>query len=545
MVVTETQTNTNFTKQVELELVNEMIRSITYIQIFEKGSDEESYMNDIIREFWYLKSDNYVIYELASLIFTYKLLPKEISTEIEIAENGEKKEKSIGSKILLSEESKLLKSESNKKSFKLEGINLPTTMDITKWGFCLFNYDYSKAIIIKNINNQQQFDNLNYDDFNDDKMKTLQNPYYQVKINDYKLIVEYKFKNSTLFTFEDQLILNDDLRIGHDLDLTCFTRNILEKNKQYYFKDDKLILFKKTKKVNFITTKRKDSFKYNRYLTLDLETRIVNNKLKPYCVSIFDGQFVSSFYLKDFINEEELLKNAILKLFIVKNNKCNVYIHNFSYFDGIFLLRLISELSSKVDVIIRDNKLINVKVNYEIENKNYNINIRDSYLLLPASLANLAKSFNVEDKGIFPYKFVTGDIPLDYIGKTPEYKFFESKKVSLDTYMDYAKQFNNNWSLEDETIKYCELDCIILYKIIDKFYKNIYKQFTINIHNNPTLSSLAFIIFRSNFLDDKKMKIPIILGSLYNDLKLSYTGGAVDAYKPFWGVLQGIIKFWR
>jgi hypothetical protein len=47
------------------------------------------------------------------------------------------------------------------------------------------------------------------------------------------------------------------------------------------------------------------------------------------------------------------------------------------------------------------------------------------------------------------------------------------------------------------------------------------------------LSSLAFTIFRSNFLDTKKYKIPIILGSIYNDLKLSYTGGAVDAYKPF------------
>jgi hypothetical protein len=177
---------------------------------------------------------------------------------------------------------------------------------------------------------------------------------------------------------------------------------------------------------------------------LDLETRIVNNKLKPYCVSIFDGQFVSSFYLKDFINEEELLKNVIQKLFSVKNNKCNIYIHNFSYFDGIFLLRLISELSSKVDVIIRDNRLINVKVKYEIDNKTYYINFRDSYLILPGSLSDLAISFNVEAKGIFPYKFVTDNIPLDFVGNVPEYKYFDSKKVSLDTYIEYAKQFKNN-----------------------------------------------------------------------------------------------------
>ena len=46
----------------------------------------------------------------------------------------------------------------------------------------------------------------------------------------------------------------------------------------------------------------------------------------------------------------------------------------------------------------------------------------------------------------------------------------------------------------------------------------------------PTLSSLAFAIFRSKFLKDSK--IPIIEGELFNKLKEAYTGGAVDVYKP-------------
>ena len=36
----------------------------------------------------------------------------------------------------------------------------------------------------------------------------------------------------------------------------------------------------------------------------------------------------------------------------------------------------------------------------------YKISFRDSYLMLPTSLAKLAKQFKVVNKGIFPYKFV-------------------------------------------------------------------------------------------------------------------------------------------
>lgn len=36
----------------------------------------------------------------------------------------------------------------------------------------------------------------------------------------------------------------------------------------------------------------------------------------------------------------------------------------------------------------------------------FNLYFRDSYLLLPSSLAKLAKNFKVENKGIFPYEYV-------------------------------------------------------------------------------------------------------------------------------------------
>lgn len=49
-----------------------------------------------------------------------------------------------------------------------------------------------------------------------------------------------------------------------------------------------------------------------------------------------------------------------------------------------------------------------------------------------------------------------------------------------------------------------------------------------NIHKYPTLSSLAFGIFRTHFL--RKDEIPQLSGQMSNNIRQSYTGGAVDMY---------------
>ena len=65
---------------------------------------------------------------------------------------------------------------------------------------------------------------------------------------------------------------------------------------------------------------------------------------------------------------------------------------------------------------------------------------------------------------------------------------------------------------KDETIKYCELDCIVLHEIITKFSEKIFTLFRVDILNYPTLSSLAFAIYRTNFLN-KDAKIPLLFFS--------------------------------
>ena len=62
------------------------------------------------------------------------------------------------------------------------------------------------------------------------------------------------------------------------------------------------------------------------------------------------------------------------------------------------------------------------------------------------------------------------------------------------------------------------------------FSQHIYLANKINVTKYPTLSSLAFAIFRSNFLRRKKENIAILSGELYNFIKEGSpeTGGAVD-----------------
>jgi hypothetical protein len=56
-------------------------------------------------------------------------------------------------------------------------------------------------------------------------------------------------------------------------------------------------------------------------------------------------------------------------------------------------------------------------------------------------------------------------------------------------------------------------------------------MFNKNIHNYPTLPSLAFAIFRSNFMSEEN--IPKLTGNINNDVRQGYTGGSTDMFIPY------------
>jgi len=98
-----------------------------------------------------------------------------------------------------------------------------------------------------------------------------------------------------------------------------------------------------------------------------------------------------------------MLKISVQSLLLRKYHGYKIYLHNFSNFDGVFLLKHVANLTPNVDLIMKDKKIISIKIKFGA-NK-YNITFLDSFLLQPSSL-KIAHSFNVEDKSIFPFRFV-------------------------------------------------------------------------------------------------------------------------------------------
>jgi hypothetical protein len=206
-----------------------------------------------------------------------------------------------------------------------------------------------------------------------------------------------------------------------------------------------------------------------------------------------------------------------------KYKSYKIYLHNFSKFDGYFLIRYLSMLGV-CNPIIHKGRIISCK--FKLYENNYNVTFMDSMLLLPSSLRELGESFglNKEDcKNYFPFKLNN----INYKGIVPDFKYFT--KISLDEYKKYKEIYNNKiWNFKEESIKYCYLDCISLHKILSKFNLLIFKKFKLNATNYLTLPSLAFNLFRSKYL--KKDSIHMLSGEIAENIRKSYTGGAVDMY---------------
>ena len=223
-----------------------------------------------------------------------------------------------------------------------------------------------------------------------------------------------------------------------------------------------------------------------------------------------------------------MLVSALKSIMIRKYNGYNIYIHNLAKFDIIFLFKYLIELGN-VSPIIHNGRIISINLNYG-KNLEYRLQFKDSYLILLAALSKLTKGFFTEkQKSIFPYLFINEN-NLDYIGQVPEFKYFDNSKIKLADYNNYKSNFNNNWNLRNEMIKYCELDVISLYQVIFKFTEMIFDLFGRNVHHYPTLPSLAFAIFRSKFM--KEENIPQLSGKIAEEIRSGYTGGSCDVFIP-------------
>jgi len=192
-------------------------------------------------------------------------------------------------------------------------------------------------------------------------------------------------------------------------------------------------------------------------------------------------------------------------------------------FDVIFIFKYLASLHTKYDIkVIRRNNLI-ISITITSRSDNIYLTIKDSFLLLPASLKNLSKTFNTNiQKGIEP-------LLIDDISNIEGGDFYIMNDISH--YSKDILKLNNFLEWKDLIQKYCETDCISLHQILIKFRMLIHENFGLLIDKYPTTPSLAFAIFRSKYL--KKDMIPIINGEIDKFIRGSFTGGSTEMIIPY------------
>ena len=299
-----------------------------------------------------------------------------------------------------------------------------------------------------------------------------------------------------------------------------------------YFSNGEVIARQKVLNSKPFSSVKSEKVMKTNFVTMDVETINQSGDLIPYLISAFNGSsYINSYatVVDGVINQQELVGSFISQLytqFSKKGKTLTVYAHNLSSFDGIFLVRNMLTLG-RVQPLIYNGRLISIKLRLS---NGKTIVFKDSFLLLPNSLRKLCIAFNVvESKSIFP--FLLSDIL--YKGLFPAYKYWT--EISNEQYLSLSKEFIGlTWSFKDEAIKYCNLDCKCLFEILTKFNELIFKHFSINIHGSLTLPSLAMRIFKSKFVPNlpKGVIIHQMSGQIEKDIRLAYTGGAVDVYIP-------------
>jgi DNA polymerase elongation subunit (family B) len=292
--------------------------------------------------------------------------------------------------------------------------------------------------------------------------------------------------------------------------------------------DGEIKLYTAPKKSRFINSISKAEKLENKNLTLDIETKVTKGGVvSPFLVSVYDGIVAKSFYISDYVSDYEMLISAVEYIMVRRNNYHQVYVHNLAGFDAVFLIRTLSHLG-RPKIVMNKGKLISIGFTYN----SCTVVFKDSYQLLPSSLNKLASSFGVHKKEVFPMGLLTKEntgIGLNYVGELPVSFFGDS--YTQEEINNYNENFKNkDWSFRAESIKYCEQDCKTLYDIVERFSKLIYNLYGINISKFPTISSLTFGAFRANHL--KEDTISQLTGTIYRDIKKSYTGGTVDMYIP-------------
>jgi len=310
-----------------------------------------------------LLTDSYTTYPISIITFTY------------IVKDG----LASGNRALLQD-----LTDKSITTYRFNNINLPITMDPAKYGTVLtkeFIGSFTRYIVTNNI-------------------KVFQIDVYSSP------------GNSTInkVSILGQVNLNwIDYRLSEG-----FKREIGKST--LYFVDGEIILRKQQLSAKPFTKLSVDRGLNNNFITMDIETIKIDNKITPYLICAYNGKDYISSYGKDQKDLFTSFIHSLLTFFRRKSNTLTVYAHNLSGFDGIFLMRRLLPFG-QVEPLLFNGRLMSIRIKLNILGyQGKTIIFKDSYLLLPLSLRKLCVAFDVPSvKGYFPFLltniYYTGILP--------------------------------------------------------------------------------------------------------------------------------------
>jgi hypothetical protein len=331
---------------------NTPILSLTNQILVTKDSDPNIILNFILKQIE-LSCANYGIENIENSIIIFKF--RAISLKNVIIQKIPKIRYDIKEKLYI-------KNISLMKSKYYNGSILPLSMNLNLYGNQLNKLLSSLYILRFNLNPNGIFYKKNEFII-----------YINVKENGNHEGILFKDKD-IFYKFEDNLIEgNNFLRITDKFII--------------YINNEVISYFEKLINNSFINNSKSNTKLNNNIVTFDIETYIKDGKFIPFACGWYDGKSMSTYYLSDYNSPYEMLLQALHNMWDFNPN-AKVYIHNFSNFDYMFLIKVLFE-NFIVKPNFKDNKVINFIFHHKSNNKT-KIELFDSYLIFTIFFKNIS-----------------------------------------------------------------------------------------------------------------------------------------------------------
>lgn len=296
------------------------------------------------------------------------------------------------------------------------------------------------------------------------------------------------------------------------------------------------MLRQRDSKSLYITALKPSTTELKSFIVADLETVLVESQNDddyhvPYAAGLLPvhpGEDVESkpnrefslYFSEDIINtpdfedRSKLIMTHFLKRLevLVRERKMKtVYLHNLGRFDGLLMMKFLVSLENYTfESLVRNNIIYEIRLYPKLDplerkkgdKRTLLFRIRDSYLLLPGSLAILSKTLCPElgSKGDINHKEVV-------------VSNLQEKRADL---MVYLKQ-----------------DIRLLGGILVAAQKLFFNAYGVDIVDCMTTSSLSLRIFRMRYFDADSFPIPRSASNNVDSfIRRAYYGGHAEAYIP-------------